>query len=84
MPKELTIAGTHLPTGLWKMSVELDQEPIEHFYPKPIWVNLRSILKLCGFSPEDVIYIMQDEQQSFTITVISSEQKKIPEKSGPT
>jgi hypothetical protein len=84
MLKELMIHGIALPTGLLKMSVALDGEQIEHYYRQPTWVNFRNILKQCGFSPEDVIYIMQDEPQSFTITATFSEQKKIPEKNGQT
>jgi hypothetical protein len=82
--KALTIRGTLLPSESWRMSVEVDGEPFPSSSVTLIAKNLRSILSICGFSPEDAISIMLVGHIKPTITATFFAQRKTPVKNGVT
>jgi len=82
MPKGQQIPGKNSQNALWRMSVGLDREHSQFSCQIVNEQHLLTTLKTCGFSPEDVTCIMQDDPTKLTITVTFSVLKKIPEKSG--
>jgi hypothetical protein len=76
------IAGMPLPTAWLRMSVEVAGEHYQSSCLTEIVKNLQNISRICGFSPEDGIYIMQEDHIKHTTTVTYYAQKKIPEKNG--
>jgi hypothetical protein len=84
MPKAQMIHGTPSLIASSKMYVVADGGHNQYLCQITTGENLPSILKLCGLSPEAVTSITQAGLTRLTITVISSEQKKIPGKNGAT
>jgi hypothetical protein len=67
-----------------KMSVVVGGAPCPSSCLTEIVGNLQNISKLCGLSPVDGTYIMQDDRIRHITTVTFYAVKKIPEKNGAT
>jgi hypothetical protein len=74
--------GMLLPTGLLRMSVELDGELSNPSCQREIAKTLQNTLRQCGLFQEDDIYTMLGGNSKPSIIVFYCEQKKTPEKNG--
>jgi hypothetical protein len=68
--------------GWLRMSVEVEEELYPSSCLSQTVKNLRSTLKKCGFFPEGVTFITQEDPIKPTIIAIYYGLKKIPEKNG--
>lgn len=83
-PKVPEIRGTLLAKELWRMSAALDGVHNLDCLVRMIADNLQNTLKQWLSYREDGTFTIAVDQHPSGITVICSEQKKIPEKSGQT